>query len=87
MISMANTAVERMFRADGETMAYEARAFRAARGGRPVQCRGCGEFFAQYRMFRCFHCGCYFCPACARVHFGERHDCAGGFRNGMGGRP
>lgn len=85
MNSNDGKALESMFRVDGETMAYEAKSFRAAMGGKPVQCRGCGDSFALCLMFRCFHCRCYFCSACARVHFGECHDCSDGFRIGMGG--
>jgi rRNA maturation endonuclease Nob1 len=43
----------------------------AARSG-IVTCRGCDNPFPLIKVFRCYHCGSYFCPACARNHFGSR---------------
>lgn len=35
-----------------------------------VQCRGCWEWFWLKNLFRCFHCGSYFCTKCSYGHFG-----------------
>lgn len=40
--------------------------------GKQVTCRGCERDFKLVQLFRCFHCGSYFCRKCARVHFGDR---------------
>jgi len=37
---------------------------------------GCGRRMAIECLFRCFFCGVFFCPKCAREHFGEE-DCHG----------
>jgi len=31
----------------------------------------CGRCRPMLRMFRCLYCGCWFCQACAEVHFGK----------------
>ena len=36
-----------------------------------VQCRGCWEWFDLHNLFRCFHCGLYFCTYCSYKHFGR----------------
>jgi len=35
-----------------------------------VQCRGCWEWLWLKYLFRCFHCGSYFCTKCGYDHFG-----------------
>jgi len=32
----------------------------------------CGSPYDVFYMFRCYYCGLWLCPACAREHFGER---------------
>ena len=55
-----------------ENLDWAAKSFKAAMKGEPVPCRGCGKKFPLVRLFRCFNCESYFCPECARAHFGER---------------
>jgi len=33
----------------------------------------CGRKVSIKRMFRCFHCGIWFCRVCGREHFGKGH--------------
>jgi hypothetical protein len=41
----------------------------------PVQVTcGCGRRVAIECMFRCYFCGIWFCPKCAKEHFGEEAD-------------
>ena len=42
-----------------------------ARNNGIVQCRECWEWFDLYALYRCFHCGSYFCTCCAYKHFGR----------------
>lgn len=35
-----------------------------------IECE-CGWRFPMRNMFRCLYCGCWFCQACAEVHFGK----------------
>ena len=55
-----------------ENLEWAAKSYRQAMTRGIVACRGCGKQFALLRLFRCFSCGSYFCPNCAREHFGER---------------
>jgi len=36
-----------------------------------VQCRGCWKWFDLHVLYRCFHCGSYFCTHCSYQHFGR----------------
>ena len=55
-----------------ENLEWAAKSYREAYSGEPVTCRGCDRKFELIKLFRCFHCGSYFCPHCARAHFGNR---------------
>jgi hypothetical protein len=33
---------------------------------------GCGRTLPVRFAYRCYFCGLWFCPGCARLHFGER---------------
>ncbi len=55
-----------------ENLDWAAKSYRAALKKEPVPCRGCKQGFELIKLFRCYHCGSYFCPNCARDHFGER---------------
>ena len=50
--------------------------YRQAINGTPINCAGidCLRKRRLINMFRCWFCGCYFCPVCAREHFGDRGD-------------
>ena len=37
---------------------------------RRVTCIDCGRRISLTRAFRCLYCGFWFCPMCARIHFG-----------------
>lgn len=56
-------------------------ALRIGKCARSVYANHTGEMLCVCRrripiqfMHRCFHCGYYFCPACAKEHFGERKN-------------
>lgn len=34
----------------------------------------CNRNLPLLNMYRCFFCGAYFCPRCARAHFGSRSE-------------
>jgi len=55
-----------------ENIDWAQRSYREALNNETVHCRGCKEKFSLLRLYRCFHCGSFFCPSCARVHFGDR---------------
>jgi hypothetical protein len=55
-----------------KNLEWAAKSYREAFAGEPVTCRGCDRKFELIKLFRCFHCGSYFCPHCARAHFGPR---------------
>lgn len=55
-----------------ENLDWASRSYHAALKGTPVPCRGCNKEFSLLKLFRCYHCGSYFCPACSGDHFGER---------------
>lgn len=52
-----------------EDMDWAARSYCQALKGSAVTCRGCREDFPLLMLYRCYHCGSYFCPKCARDHF------------------
>lgn len=59
------------------------KSYKAAMTGRAVPCRGCESIFPLFKLFRCYHCGSYFCPNCSKEHFGERNgriEIAKGFK-------
>jgi hypothetical protein len=41
----------------------------AAKKGKLINCRGCGEEFDLVELFRCPYCESYFCHECAKTHF------------------
>ena len=44
-----------------------------AKKGEPIPCAdGCGKARKAWRMYRCYYCNLYRCPACAEKHFGGR---------------
>jgi hypothetical protein len=51
---------------------WVAKSYRKAMKGELIPCRVCQKKFPLVKLFRCFHCGSYFCPKCGREHFGER---------------
>ena len=53
-------------------LVWASESHRAAWKRLDVPCRGCAKRFALSQLYRCFHCGSYFCYGCARVHFGDR---------------
>ncbi|MCF6246899.1 MAG: hypothetical protein L3J69_06005 [Desulfobacula sp.] len=55
-----------------KNLEWAAKSYQAAMLGKEIPCRGCEKDFSLLKLFRCFHCGSYFCPNCARDHFGER---------------
>ena len=55
-----------------ENLDWAAKSYQQAMIEGVVKCRGCEKKLPLLRLFRCFHCGSYFCPNCARDHFGER---------------
>ena len=55
-----------------ENLEWVAKSYHQAMKGGLVECRGCENKFPLLKLFRCYHCGSYFCPNCARKHFGER---------------
>lgn len=55
-----------------ENLEWANKSYHAAYQGRPVPCRGCEKTFQLYKLFRCYHCGSYFCTGCAPKHFGKR---------------
>ena len=57
-----------------ENLDWAAKSYNAALRGKPVPCRGCNSIFDLVKLFRCYHCGSYFCPNCAREHFGKREE-------------
>lgn len=50
------------------------RQYRQALKGGPMSCAGidCLRKRLLIHMYRCWFCGRYFCPVCAREHFGDR---------------
>jgi hypothetical protein len=40
----------------------------------PIITCECGKKRALLRMFRCLYCGCFFCQACAEIHFGKTRE-------------
>lgn len=55
-----------------ENLDWAAKSYAAALREQPIPCRGCENTFAPAKLYRCYHCGSYFCPACAPAHFGKR---------------
>lgn len=39
-----------------------------------VQCRGCWEWYDLCQLYRCFHCGSWFCTRCSYQHFGPHPE-------------
>ena len=48
--------------------------FTQAMKEQPITCAGteCKRKRILLHMYRCWFCGRYFCPRCARMHFGDR---------------
>ena len=38
--------------------------------GEPVKCGDCDTKMAAWRMYKCFHCGVFYCGDCGKIHFG-----------------
>jgi hypothetical protein len=43
---------------------------REAASGTVVTCAGCNQGFPLRYLYRCRHCGLWFCGACGEIHFG-----------------
>lgn len=57
--------------ANADTVAHFKRQWNQIQGRTPgVNCE-CGLLIPLRHMFRCLYCGCWFCQACAEVHFGK----------------
>ena len=57
--------------ANPETVAHFKRQWAQSNGSAPVVGCECGRHLHIRNMFRCLYCGCWFCQACAEVHFGK----------------
>ena len=64
---MAPDEIEKVMR-----IAYN--QYRQAAQNEPIDCAGvgCARKRRLIYMYRCWFCGQYFCPVCARIHFGDR---------------
>lgn len=45
--------------------------YRLAKPG-PPPCACCGHALEWHRLYRCYDCDLWLCPACSRAHFGAR---------------
>ena len=65
----------KMSKEEVSTIMYIAyKQFKHASNNEPIDCAGdnCERRLILIHMFRCWFCGRYFCPVCAKGHFGDR---------------
>ena len=66
-------AREGMSDADRTEILMEAhKQYKQALKGEQIDCAGCDRRPVLLKMYRCYFCGRYYCPACAKEHFGSR---------------